>query len=98
MEITRGDLVDVSAVMTILGTLGRASAPAQDPLPSTTDKSSSKFVPPEERSAIFDQDVTLCGSSIRSLGLFGTKLLDEMTLCFKTAKINELKSAKAVAA
>jgi hypothetical protein len=75
MEITRRDLIKVSATMTVLGTLGRVSVPAHDPLPSwndgpskkaildfihdTTDKSSSKFVPAEERFATFDQDGTL---------------------------------------
>lgn len=75
MEITRRDLIRVSATMTVLGTLGRACVAAHDPLPSwndgpskkaildfihdTTDKSSSKFVPAEERFATFDQDGTL---------------------------------------
>jgi len=75
MEITRRDLIKVSATITVLGTLGRASVAAHDPLPSwndgpskkaildfihdTTDKSSSKFVPAAERFAAFDQDGTL---------------------------------------
>jgi len=75
MEITRRDLIKVSATITVLGTLGRASVAAHDALPSwndgpskkaildfihdTTDKSSSKFVPAEERFATFDQDGTL---------------------------------------
>jgi hypothetical protein len=75
MKITRRNLIKTSVAMTVLGALGRGSAAAQDPLPSwnegaskkaildfvraTTDKSSSTFVPLEERIATFDQDGTL---------------------------------------
>jgi len=70
MEITRRDLIKVSAATAVLGTLSY-----DDPLPSwndgaakqailtfvkdTTDKSSSKFVEPKDRIATFDQDGTL---------------------------------------
>jgi phosphoglycolate phosphatase-like HAD superfamily hydrolase len=75
VEITRRDLIKVSATMTVLGTLGGAAAAMEDPLPSwndgpskqailafvkeTTEKSSSKYVEPRDRIATFDQDGTL---------------------------------------
>jgi hypothetical protein len=75
MKITRRDLIKASAATAVLGAFGSVSEAAEDPLPSwnegaskkaildfvrvTTDKSSSKFVPPEERIATFDQDGTL---------------------------------------
>jgi len=75
MNITRRDLIKASAATTALGAFGGVSAAAEDPLPSwnegaskkaildfvhaTTDKSSPKFVPREERIAEFDQDGTL---------------------------------------
>src|SRR5271169_4920666 len=75
MKITRRDLIKASAATTALGVFGGVSAAAEDPLPSwnegaskkaildfvhaTTDKSSPKFVPKEERIAEFDQDGTL---------------------------------------
>jgi hypothetical protein len=81
MEITRRDLIKASAAITVLGTLGRASAAAQDPLPSwndgpskkaildfvrtTTDTSSSKFVPIVDRSATFTKTARF-GSNNRS--------------------------------
>jgi phosphoglycolate phosphatase-like HAD superfamily hydrolase len=75
VEITRRDLIKVSATMTVLGTLGRATPAMGDPLPSwndgpakraiftfvkdTTEKSSSSYVEPKDRVATFDQDGTL---------------------------------------
>jgi haloacid dehalogenase-like hydrolase len=75
MKITRRELIKTSAAMTALGSLGRVTAAAQDPLPSwnegaskkaivdfvqaTTGKSGPTFVPPKERIAEFDQDGTL---------------------------------------
>ena len=75
MEITRRDLIKVSATMTVLGTLGRAASAMGDPLPSwndgpakkaiftfvkeVTEKSSPSFVEPKDRVATFDQDGTL---------------------------------------
>jgi phosphoglycolate phosphatase-like HAD superfamily hydrolase len=75
MEITRRDLIKVSATMTVLGSLARAAEAVGDPLPSwtegpakkavlafvkdTTEKSSSKYVEPKDRIATFDQDGTL---------------------------------------
>ena len=72
MELTRRDWIKGSAG--ILGYASLASAQSRDPLPSwndgpakkaildfvktTTDKNNSKFVPPEERIATFDQDGT----------------------------------------
>ena len=44
MEITRRDLIKVSATMTVLGTLGRASVAAHDPLPSWNDGPSKKAI------------------------------------------------------
>jgi phosphoglycolate phosphatase-like HAD superfamily hydrolase len=75
MDITRRDLIKVSAATAVLGTLSRAAKALDDPLPSwndgaakqailtfvkdTTDQSSSKFVEPQNRVATFDQDGTL---------------------------------------
>jgi hypothetical protein len=75
MEITRRDLIKVSAATAVLGVFSEASAAFDDPLPSwnkgsakeailtfvkdTTEKSSSKFVEPKDRIATFDQDGTL---------------------------------------
>jgi len=75
MEITRRELIKVSAATAVLGTLSHAAKAYDDPLPSwndgaakqailtfvkdTTDKSSSKFVEPKHRIATFDQDGTL---------------------------------------
>ena len=75
MEITRRDLIRVSATMTVLGTLGRTASAVGDPLPSwndgpakkailtfvrdTTEKSSPKYVESKDRIATFDQDGTL---------------------------------------
>ncbi len=75
MEITRRDLIKVSATMTLLGSLGQGASAAGDPLPSwndgpnkkailafvkdTTEKSSPKYVEPKSRIATFDQDGTL---------------------------------------
>jgi len=75
MEITRRDLIKVSASMTVLGTLGPTASAIGDPLPSwndgaakkailafvkeTTEKSSPKYVEPKDRIATFDQDGTL---------------------------------------
>ena len=44
MEITRRDLIKVSPTMTVLGTLGRASLAARDPLPSWNDGPSKKAI------------------------------------------------------
>jgi phosphoglycolate phosphatase-like HAD superfamily hydrolase len=75
MKITRRDLIKVSAVTAVLGTLPHESQAFDDPLPSwnkgpakeailtfvkdTTEKSSSKYVEPKDRIATFDQDGTL---------------------------------------
>ncbi|HKN75609.1 MAG TPA: HAD family hydrolase [Candidatus Acidoferrum sp.] len=75
MEITRRDLIKVSAATAVLGAFGEASVAFDDPLPSwnkgpakdailafvkdTTEKSSSKYVEPKDRVATFDQDGTL---------------------------------------
>src|SRR5271168_4786991 len=75
MEITRRDLLKVSAATAVLGAFSEASVAFDDPLPSwndgaskkailtfvkeTTEKSSSKFVEPKDRIATFDQDGTL---------------------------------------
>jgi phosphoglycolate phosphatase-like HAD superfamily hydrolase len=75
MEITRRELIKVSASLTVLGTLGRTALAIGDPLPSwndgpakkailafvkeTTEKSSPKYVEPKDRIATFDQDGTL---------------------------------------
>jgi phosphoglycolate phosphatase-like HAD superfamily hydrolase len=75
MEITRRDLIKVSAATAVLGAFGSVSEAIDDPLPSwndgaakkaifafvkdTTEKSSPKFVEPKDRIATFDQDGTL---------------------------------------
>jgi phosphoglycolate phosphatase-like HAD superfamily hydrolase len=75
MEITRRDLIRVSAAMAFLGASSQVSEAFDDPLPSwndgvskkalvsfvkdTTEKSSSKYVEPKDRIATFDQDGTL---------------------------------------
>jgi phosphoglycolate phosphatase-like HAD superfamily hydrolase len=75
MEITRRDLIKVSAATAVLGAFGSVSEAVDDPLPSwnegpakkaifafvkdTTEKSSPKFVEPKDRIATFDQDGTL---------------------------------------
>jgi phosphoserine phosphatase len=75
MEVTRRDLLRISAAAMVAGAVSRVSLAADDPLPSwndgaakkavldfvyaTTDRVSSKFVPESERVATFDQDGTL---------------------------------------
>ena len=75
MEITRRDMFKGSAAVVVAGAISGVSQAADDPLQSwndgaakqailnfvktTTDKSSSSFVPPELRVAEFDQDGTL---------------------------------------
>src|SRR5277367_887426 len=75
MEITRRDLIKVSAATAVLGAFSLPSEALGDPLPSwndgaskkailsfvkeTTEKSSSKYVEPQDRVATFDQDGTL---------------------------------------
>src|SRR5271170_1777045 len=75
MEITRRDLIKVSAATAVLGAFSYPSEAIGDPLPSwndgaskkaifsfvkdTTEKSSSKYVEPKDRVATFDQDGTL---------------------------------------
>jgi phosphoglycolate phosphatase-like HAD superfamily hydrolase len=75
MEITRRDLIKVSAAAAVLGAFSHAAEAVGDPLPSwnegptkkailafvkdTTEKSSSKYVEPQDRIATFDQDGTL---------------------------------------
>jgi phosphoglycolate phosphatase-like HAD superfamily hydrolase len=75
MEITRRDLLKVSAATAVLGAFSYPSEAVGDPLPSwndgaskkailsfvkdTTEKSSSKYVEPKDRVATFDQDGTL---------------------------------------
>ncbi len=75
MEITRRDLIKVSAATAFLGALSHTSEALGDPLPSwndgaskkailsfvkdTTERSSSKYVEPKDRIATFDQDGTL---------------------------------------
>jgi phosphoglycolate phosphatase-like HAD superfamily hydrolase len=75
MEITRRDLLKVSAATALLGAVSDVSVAFDDPLPSwnkgpakdailafvkdTTEKSSSKYVEPKDRVATFDQDGTL---------------------------------------
>jgi phosphoglycolate phosphatase-like HAD superfamily hydrolase len=75
MEITRRDLIKVSATMTVFGTLRRTASAMGDPLPSwndgptkkailsfveeTTEKSSAKYLESKDRIATFDQDGTL---------------------------------------
>ncbi len=75
MEITRRDLIKISAATAVLGAFSRVSEAFDDPLPSwndgtakktvisfvkdTTEKSSSKYVEPKDRIATFDQDGTL---------------------------------------
>jgi phosphoglycolate phosphatase-like HAD superfamily hydrolase len=75
MEITRRNLIKASAVTAVLGAFGHTAEAVGDPLPSwndgpakkaifafvkdTTEKSSSKYVEPQDRIATFDQDGTL---------------------------------------
>jgi hypothetical protein len=75
MEITRRDLIKISAATAVLGAFGQTSEAFDDPLRSwnegaakkaimsfvkdTTEKSSSKYVEPKDRVATFDQDGTL---------------------------------------
>src|SRR5277367_6212345 len=75
MEITRRDLIKVSAATAVLAAFSHTSEAFDDPLPSwndgpakqailtfvkdTTEKSSSKYVEPADRIATFDQDGTL---------------------------------------
>ena len=75
MNITRRDLIKVSAATVVLETFGRVTAGFGDPLPSwndgaskkailafvkdTTERSSSKYVEQKDRVATFDQDGTL---------------------------------------
>lgn len=74
MEINRRDLLKASVAIAAVGAMSGVARAADDPLPSwnegtskkaildfvraTTDRSSSNFVPPEERIATFDQDGT----------------------------------------
>jgi phosphoglycolate phosphatase-like HAD superfamily hydrolase len=75
MELTRRDLIKVTAATAVLGAFSEASAAFDDPLPSwnngpakraivsfvkdTTEKSNPKYVEPKDRIATFDQDGTL---------------------------------------
>src|SRR5271170_806968 len=75
MKITRRNLIKSSAAITVLGAFSRSAEAFEDPLPSwnngaskkaiisfvkdTTEKSSSKYVEPQDRVATFDQDGTL---------------------------------------
>lgn len=75
MDIRRRDLLKAAAVAALGGVVGRVTSAADDPLSSwndgpskeaildfvrtTTDRSSPRFVPPEQRIATFDQDGTL---------------------------------------
>ena len=75
MKITRRDLLKTSVAIAAVGSVTHVADAADDPLPSwndgsakqailsfakdTTDKSSSKFVQPNDRVATFDQDGTL---------------------------------------
>jgi hypothetical protein len=74
LKITRRDLIRGTAATAVLGTLAPASFAFDDPLPSydgpakrailafvtdTTEKSSAKFVEPQDRTATFDQNGTL---------------------------------------
>ena len=75
MTITRRDLIKSSAAIVALGAFSRSAEASDDPLPSwndgaskkailsfvkdTTEKSSSKYVEPNDRVATFDQDGTL---------------------------------------
>jgi hypothetical protein len=75
MRISRRGSLKASASALVLGTVGRVSLAAQDPLPSwndgpakkaildflhaTIDRMSAKFVPEPERIATLDQDGTL---------------------------------------
>jgi hypothetical protein len=75
MELTRRELIKVSATMAALGTFSGSVSAMGDPLPSwndgpakkaildfgkaTTEKSSSNYLEPKDRIATFDQDGTL---------------------------------------
>jgi phosphoserine phosphatase len=75
MELTRRDLIKVSAATAVLGAFSQVSEAVGDPLPSwndrgakkailefvhaTTEKSSPKYVEAKDRIATFDQDGTL---------------------------------------
>jgi phosphoserine phosphatase len=75
MKITRRDLIRATAATAVLGAFAPASVAFDDPLPSwnngpakkailtfvkdTTEKSSPKYVEPNDRVATFDQDGTL---------------------------------------
>jgi len=75
MKITRRDAIRATVATAVLGALGPGSLAFDDPLPSwnngaakkailafvkdTTEKSSSKYVEPQDRVATFDQDGTL---------------------------------------
>ncbi len=75
MDIRRRDLLKAAAVAALGGVVGRVTSAADAPLSSwndgpskeaildfvrtTTDRSSPRFVPPEQRIATFDQDGTL---------------------------------------
>jgi phosphoglycolate phosphatase-like HAD superfamily hydrolase len=75
MELTRRELIKVSATMAVLGTFSGSASAIGDPLQSwnegaakkaildfvkaTTEKSSSHYVEPKDRIATFDQDGTL---------------------------------------
>ena len=75
MELTRRELIKVSATMAVLGTFSESISAMGDPLPSwnegpakkaildfvkaTTEKSSANYLEPKDRIATFDQDGTL---------------------------------------
>ena len=75
MKITRRDLIKTAATTAVLGAFSHVTQALDDPLPSwndgaskkailsfvkdTTEKSSSKYVEPNDRVATFDQDGTL---------------------------------------